>query len=613
MSLFGINRYEDEEWKKETNSSHNHLSNFLKQIEVRRRQRDSLKAANESTAEDVPEKVNHDISENRDNEKKSKKRKHEALSDKASSDNEVDEQKTCVEFEKDSSKRAEENFTILGSGKHFKRQLAKRVLPRWLTHPEIVASNLNSGSALKEVESLLDDKLLAKLKEDRFTKLFPVQVHLLSWLLKCDKDYNAGKWVQDTCVCMPTGSGKTLAYVLPIIQVLQKNFVRTVRCLIVLPVQELATQVHEVVMKYANCTSLKVALITGATSFKEEQETLVQKHERGSFISMVDIIVATPGRLIDHIRKTSGFSLTNLRFLVIDEADCAVDWLQYIPFPHSKAPPPSIKNIRSSWNKPAQKILLSATLSQDPEKLNRLGLFRPILFTSVVIDFEIDNDLNLDEHCKNIARCYGNPSELTERIVQCLPQYKPLALYRLLVQTQDVEKTLVFTNSSESAHRLAILLQSLLKSKNISVGELSAQLGSKQREETLEKFIRGASRVLVSSDALARGLDIPDVKLVVSYDLPKYIKGYIHRAGRTGRGGLPGTAVSLLLPNQVDLFTKMLKKVGRTIPIGKLENLDDLAESINYESHLENLKDLLANEQGENLRRLKSRKSIVKS
>jgi ATP-dependent RNA helicase DDX51/DBP6 len=116
----------------------------------------------------------------------------------------------------------------------------------------------------------------------------------------------------------------------------------------------------------------------------------------------------------------------------------------------------------------------------------------------------------------------------------------------------------------------------------------------------------------VSSDALARGLDIPKVKLVVSYDLPKYIKGYIHRAGRTGRGGIPGTAVSILLPNQVELFSKMLKKVGRSMPVSEQENLDDVAQSINYESHLENLKKLLLDEQEENLRRLKSHKGVVK-
>lgn len=148
-----------------------------------------------------------------------------------------------------------------------------------------------------------------------------------------------------------------------------------------------------------------------------------------------------------------------------------------------------------SWNAPAQKILLSATLSQDPEKLDRLGLFKPILFTSAIVDLEkVDKDINLDKDLSNFVGRYGNPSELTERIVECTIQHKPLALYQLLIDAK-MQKTLVFTNSNEAAHRLAILLQSLLQSQKVTVGELSGQLGSKQREDTLEKFVQGTLQV----------------------------------------------------------------------------------------------------------------------
>ena len=112
------------------------------------------------------------------------------------------------------------------------------------------------------------------------------------------------------------------------------------------------------------------------------------------------------------------------------------------------------------------------------------------------IDLEkLDKDLNLDEDLNTVTSRYGNPSELTERILECTLQYKPLALYQLLTKDDVIEKTLIFTNSSEAAHRLAILLQSLLKNKNVTVGELSAQLGSKQREETLDKFKDGSLRM----------------------------------------------------------------------------------------------------------------------
>lgn len=138
---------------------------------------------------------------------------------------------------------------------------------------------------------------------------------------------------------------------------------------------------------------------------------------------------------------------------------------------------------------------MSATLSQDPEKLSRLGLFRPILFTSAVVDFEkLDKDLNLDENVSKVSSHYGNPTELSERIVECNVQYKPLAVYQILKEIK-FQKTLIFTNSGDSAHRLALLLQSLLKEKKVIVSELSAKLSSKQREETLEKFKHGTLQV----------------------------------------------------------------------------------------------------------------------
>ncbi|OXU20020.1 hypothetical protein TSAR_015753 [Trichomalopsis sarcophagae] len=631
MSLFVVNRYEDEEWKKGNDDSQNHLSDLLKRIAERKREREAAaKAAAESkveTAKKEPEKVTKsetvqdktteptdEAPKKKGKKKKGKKRKLDPPNEEVPVTQNVDSiTENGEESKKDATQITQEDFTILGSKKRLKTQVAKRVLPHWLTHPEIVHSDLSKGPMLDDMQNVLDSKLVDKLKADGFDKLFPVQARVLAWLVKCDQDYKTGKWVRDTCVSMPTGSGKTLAYALPIIQLLQHNFVRLVRCLIVLPVQELATQVYDVISKYSTGTSLRIALISGASLFKEEQEKLVQKTEKDDYISRVDIVIATPGRLIDHIRKTEGFSLSALRFLVIDEADRATEWLQYIPFPHSKAPPLSVANVRSSWNTPAQKLLLSATLSQDPEKLSRLGLFRPVLFTSSVVDLEkTDKDINLDEDL-NVASRYGNPSELTERIVECSIQHKPLALYQQLMKDEVIEKTLVFTNSAEAAHRLAILLQSLLKSKDVTVGELSAQLGSKQREETLEKFIQGSLRVLVSSDALARGLDIPGIKLVVSYDLPKHVKGYIHRAGRTGRGGHPGTAISLLLPNQIALFSRMLNKVGKSVPTPEKESLDEVAESVNYESHLENLQTTLANEQEQNIRRLKSHKRVIKT
>lgn len=131
--------------------------------------------------------------------------------------------------------------------------------------------------------------------------------------------------------------------------------------------------------------------------------------------------------------------------------------------------------------------MFSATLSQDPQKLNQFRLFQPILFTSVIVSGK-DTDVNLDEEIGNFVGRYTSPEELKERAVECSPEFKPIALYQILVRKNDIPKTLVFTNSTESAHRLSLLLQLLLSESNVVVGELSSRIVAKQREEILNKF-----------------------------------------------------------------------------------------------------------------------------
>ena len=147
----------------------------------------------------------------------------------------------------------------------------------------------------------------------------------------------------------------------------------------------------------------------------------------------------------------------------------------------------------NSPHPPATKLLFSATLSQDPEKLSRLGLFQPILFTSVLISGR-DGDVDLDKEVEDFVGRYTSPNELKERAVQCDAIHKPLALYQLLTAHEPVEKALVFTNSGETAHRLSALLR-LLLDKNTTVDELSAQLVPKQRSDVLARFAAGSIHV----------------------------------------------------------------------------------------------------------------------
>ncbi|XP_043257798.1 ATP-dependent RNA helicase DDX51 [Colletes gigas] len=638
MSLFVINRYEGEK-KVETENEKKHLSELLKRIEERKRKK-LAKNYSKDTKEFKERKKKHkkrkiqndpvqDISINEDKQNniesqcvmedadqkklpKRKKRKKEEIkteengnasdqgnesSNKLNDSNNVQEQ----------TQKRYKDFIILGTKASRKKQEVKRMLPEWLADPEIIAIDLSSGPSLEEFNSSLDPKMIEVLTTNGIDKLFPVQASMISWLLKCDKDRQQGWWLRDTCVSAPTGSGKTLAYVIPIVHILQCRLVPKIRCLIVVPVHELAAQVHKVMVAYTSHTSLGVALLSGAFSFQQEQNSICKKTLRGEYVSLADVIVATPGRLIDHILKTPGFSLDDLRFLVIDEADRVSDWLEYLPEHHRNVPRLTLLNMRNS-KMPAQKLLFSATLSQDPEKLNRLGLFKPILFTSVLVR-DKDGDVNLDKEVGDFIGRYTSPEELTELAVLCTVEYKPVAVYQMLVR-DTFPKTLMFTNSGDTAHRLALLLRSFLSDENVAVGELSALLISKQREDILKKFTNGETQILVCSDALARGVDIPDVQLVISYDLPKHINGYIHRAGRTGRAGKRGTAISVLTSKQVGIFKHMLTNAHKTVPdIEKLQ-LESIANTLNYPSHLEKLKEDLEREKQNNLRHVKTVKRI---
>lgn len=629
MSLFVVNRYQGNEEAAvapDSTNSEDHLTALLKKIEERKKRKSTTNEKEVENAEGEP-------SETPVPKKKRKKHKTSVLDDSLAADkskesNHHEHHKTpensSVAKEDDNaankpreivteagdprlkpSAKKQQDFTILGSDSRKKIPAVKRVLPNWLLKPELITSDLNSGPPLSDVKFVLDDKIIDVLKKNGTKRLFPVQANIIPWILECDKHRKADWWPQDVCVSAPTGSGKTLAYVLPIIQQLQYRLIKKIRCLVVLPVQELAAQVYNVMKTYTAQTKLRVALLSGAASFEQEQSNLVRQITCGKYISRVDIVVTTPGRLIDHIEKTRGFSLASLRFLVIDEADRDSEWLHRLPAPHYSTAPRNMSTKKSSANQPAQKLLFSATLSQDPEKLSRLGLFQPKLFTSVQPE-DKDYDLNLDKEGGDFAGRYTSPDELVERAVECEPIYKPLALFQLLTENDGPQRTLVFVNSGTMAHKLSLLIRTLGKEKGITVADLSALSAPSKRENVLNEFSRGKIQVLVSADTLARGMDIPGLKLVVSYDLPKDIKGYIHRSGRTGRAGNAGTAISLLTPGQVAVFSRMLGAARKTVPEIEKRNLEPFADSIDYAQHLDELKEILVKEETEALISLKT-------
>ncbi|TYI27147.1 hypothetical protein ES332_A05G158100v1 [Gossypium tomentosum] len=305
-----------------------------------------------------------------------------------------------------------------------------------------------------------------------FSSLFPVQVAV--W----QETIGPGAFERDLCINSPTGSGKTLAYALPIVQKLSTRSVKCLRALVVLPTRDLAMQVKEVFAAIAPAVGLSVGLAVGQSSIADEISELIKRPKLEAGIcydpedvtcelqSSVDILVATPGRLMDHINSTKGFTLEHLCYLVVDETDRLLreayqSWLPTVlqftqsneeslfPLANSflSSTFGSLKTIRRCGvergfkGKPHPrlvKMVLSATLTQDPSKLAQLNLHHPLLMTTG-------------------KRRYQLPEKLESYKLICESNLRPLYLVALLQELGE-EKCIVFTSSTESTHRLCMLL-----------------------------------------------------------------------------------------------------------------------------------------------------------
>uniref|UniRef100_A0A0A9Z2H7 ATP-dependent RNA helicase n=1 Tax=Lygus hesperus TaxID=30085 RepID=A0A0A9Z2H7_LYGHE len=518
-------------------------------------------------------------------------------------------------------------FHIIGGHDFEKSKKVVSPLPKWLANPTIISTDLANLSIKVKKFKVLDKLLIQNLKDSGVKYLFPVQAKVIPWMLQKECRENSlirQSAPRDLCVSAPTGSGKTLTYVLPILHSLKNRFVPRIRALVVVPVQELALQVLDVFKRYSKGTKLKIEVSTGGkTELFAEQMKLVRNISGVGdvFESRIDILVTTPGRLVEHLNYTKGFDLTHLRYLIIDEADRVMenvqdDWMHILEkhINYGSAKQSSIVSVKTlRKRRQPQKLLFSATLSHDPEKLKQLGLFQPILFTSVVNDEE-----SLGSKEDYIGK-YTTPQELEEYYTAVPIKLKPLVMWALV--NRGWKKILCFAKSVEDAHRLSQLFGLLLAGKTVK--ELSSKLNRKERDDTLKEFAEGNVDILVCSDVMARGIDIPGVNYVVSYDPPKHVEGYIHRVGRTGRAGASGTALTLLDPDsQKSVFLQKLQQVNKAnveemlIPdtqyIHKLEDyrkaLVSLKTALEVESYVQK-KDLKRKKVSKNRRKHKKLKS----
>lgn len=345
------------------------------------------------------------------------------------------------------------------------------ILPHWLANPTVISSDLSidNRTSINDTGYLSAD-LRTALEAMSIERLFPVQEAVIPWLLDAHSKPIPFR-PRDICVSAPTGSGKTLAYAVPIVQLLSDRVERKIRALVVLPVAELAAQVMKVFRKLCEPTKLSVALLSKTVPFDKEQAQLVEQFN-GKWYSKIDILIATTGRLVEHIHSTPGFCLKSLRILVMDEADRIMEqvhnnWLYHLDS-HVKEHSDSLLIGRplplcfaelcsGEASKQPHKMLFSATLSQDPEKLQSLQLFQPKLFTAIVRPFQAKHrePVAPNPFAENRGEFVGKfttPAELTEKYCLTQPELKPLTLYTLIME-QNWKRFLCFTNSGEAAHR----------------------------------------------------------------------------------------------------------------------------------------------------------------
>ena len=437
-------------------------------------------------------------------------------------------------------------YPVLGSKtEHHEKPIVLRKLPSWMENPTLVEMDIKESSIpVAELTITLPNVIQRNLQKMNIIKFFPVQYHVIPDILSTVHGPLlgdlSGKRPQDMCVNAPTGSGKTLAYAIPMVTALMNRVVCHIRGLIVVPSRDLALQVRAVLVDIAKGTGLKIASITGQSSMEKEQSDLINLNSI-PISSGADIVVATPGRLVDHMSLTKHFCLTHLRFLVIDEVDRLLDqsfqdWITklfdfigkvekhpqslslyscltasdtfppsisdskldiFIPVPHS--PLPFHSAISTHCN--VQKLLFSATIPQNPEKLALLKLYSPKLFTTAVVQECCTDEVN------NYAGRFALPSTLKEYSIVCPAKYKPLAVIHL-IENEKINRVLCFTSSKDSTHRLCLLLKHYGISK---VAEYSAGLIQKKRRFVLSEFSCGNINMLVCSDAMSRGMNVDKV------------------------------------------------------------------------------------------------------
>ncbi len=374
----------------------------------------------------------------------------------------------------------------------------------------------------------LIEPVLQALSKEGYTSPTPIQQQSIPAILQ----------QKDLLGCAQTGTGKTAAFTIPILQLMhqqqqqeqQKH--RRIQTLILTPTRELAIQIGESIKAYGHFLNIKHQVIFGGVP----QYSQVQSVKRG-----VDIIVATPGRLLD-LMQQGHISLSHVQYFVLDEADRMLD----MGFVHD------VKRIIAKLPTKRQTLFFSATMPMEIKQLADMLLTNPV-------------------------KVEVTPSSTTVEIIQqsvyFVEKHHKQALLIQLLKDETIETVLVFTQMKHAADKLA----RYLNAAGVRTEAIHGNKSQNARQSALENFKNRKTRVLVATDIAARGIDIDELTHVLNFELPNVPETYVHRIGRTGRAGASGSAISFCDWSEKIFLTDIQKLIKKTIPVVKGHAFDNVA------------------------------------
>jgi ATP-dependent RNA helicase RhlE len=375
----------------------------------------------------------------------------------------------------------------------------------------------------------LSEHVLRGVQASGYTEPTPIQLRAIPSIL-------AGK---DVIGSAQTGTGKTAAFALPIMTMLKTR--GACRCLVLVPTRELAAQVETAFRDYGRFTPLRVAVIFGGVGYGPQREQLRQG---------VDVVVATPGRLLDLLNQGT-LHLRDISILVLDEADRMLD-MGFLP---------DVRKIVERCPRQRQTLLFSATIPPEIERLAAWALRHPERIQIGVIQ---------------------SPAETVTHACYPVASNQKFQLLSALLERTNFDSVLIFCRTKHGADKIA----RRLRAENHAVAALHSNRTQRERVEALEGFKSGKYEVMVATDIAARGIDVEDISHVINYDVPQHPEDYVHRIGRTGRALKVGDAFTLVTIEELDRLRAIERFIGQKIPRLKLDNFHYLATPVLHDDSL---------------------------